>query len=68
MTDTKWIMFAKRSSRDNCIGKGRILDCKIVGDFSATSIYHNSLYIDMTLDGVRFVGNLADLRHTDEEE
>jgi len=66
MSDTNWIMFAKRSSRDNCLGKGRILDCFIAGD--------NSLYIDMTLDGVRFVGNLADLRvplypnHTDEEE
>ena len=50
--DTNWILFAKRSSRDNCIGRGRILDCK-VGD--------NSLYIDMTLDGVRFVGNLTDV-------
>ena len=63
MSDTKWIMFAKRSSRDNCLGKGRILDCKIAGE--------NSLYIDMTLDGVRFVGNLRGstlLLCADEEE
>jgi len=53
MSDTNWIMFAKRSSRDNCLGKGRILDCKIADD--------NSLYIDMMLDGIRFVGNLVDI-------
>ena len=56
----RWINFARYSTRYNCIGKGRIQDCKIAVD--------NSLYIDMTLDGVRFVGNLENITLIEEEE
>lgn len=66
-TDTKWILFAKRPSRDNCIGKGRILDCRLNKrgvEFEEGFL----LEIDMTLDGVRFVGTLAPARKQDEEE
>jgi len=59
--DTKWILFAKRPSRDNCIGRGRILDCRLVEEGLL-------LEIDMTLDGVRFIGTLAQAVKQDEEE
>ncbi len=62
MSDTKWILFAKRSSRDNCLGKGRIMDCRLVGDLGAM------LEIDMTLDGVRYMGTLAQAVTQEEEE
>ena len=62
MKDTQWILFAKRSSRDNCLGKGRIMDCRLVGDLGAM------LEIDMTLDGVRYMGTLAQAVTQEEEE
>ena len=62
MKDTQWILFAKRSSRDNCLGKGRIMDCRLVGDLGAM------LEIDMTLDGVRYMGTLAQAVTREEEE
>jgi hypothetical protein len=46
----QWILFAKWPSRDNCIGKGKIIDCDVRDD--------GTLDIDMTLDGVRYVGTL----------
>ena len=61
MKDTQWILFAKRSSRDNCLGKGRIMDCRLVGDLGAM------LEIDMTLDGVRYMGTLAQAVTQEEE-
>ena len=60
--NTNWILFAKRSSRDNCIGKGRIMDCRLVGDLGAL------LEIDMTLNGVRYKGTLAQAVTQEEEE
>tara|TARA_R100000700_G_scaffold41068_2_gene59457 strand:+ start:9873 stop:10076 length:204 start_codon:yes stop_codon:yes gene_type:complete len=67
MSDTKWILFAKRSSRDNCIGKGRILDCRL-NKRGVEFVEGFLLEIDMTLDGVRFAGTLAPVCKQDEEE
>jgi len=65
MKDTQWILFAKRPSRDNCLGKGRISNCYLV-DTKAT--YNPlELVIDMTLDGVRFMGVLRQATHDEEE-
>ena len=58
--ETRWIMFAKRSSRDNCLGKGRIHDCFF--------ITQTTLHIDMTLNGVRFAGNIEQIGQEEEEE
>ena len=60
--ETNWILFAKRPSRDNCIGKGRIMDCRLVGDIGAL------LEIEMTLNGVRYMGTLAQTVTQEEEE
>ena len=67
MSDTKWILFAKRSSRDNCIGKGRILDCRL-NKRGVEFVEGFVLEIDMTLDGVRFAGRLSPVCKQDEEE
>ena len=53
----KWINFARWSDRSNCVGKGRILD---------VALYEGGLYIDMTLEGVRYTGVLP--FYTEEEE
>jgi len=49
----QWILFAKWPSRDNCIGKGKIIDCALRDHKSG-----KKLDIDITLDGVRYVGTL----------
>jgi len=67
MSDTNWILFAKRSSRDNCIGKGRILDCRL-NKRGVEFVEGFVLEIDMTLDGVRFAGRLSPVCKQDEEE
>jgi len=61
----RWILFAKWPSRDNCIGKGKIIDCAVRDG--------GTLDIDMTLDGVRYVGSLRKpylgrYRYGEEEE
>ena len=67
MSDKKWIMFARWSSRDNCLGKARILDCEINPE-------NGNLSLDITLEGIRYIGvlqtlaNLAKSETTDEEE
>ena len=53
----RWINFARYSDRTGCIGKGRILDCKLAKE---------GLYLHMTLDGEEFLGMLHPV--TDEEE
>ncbi len=52
MKQKSWINFARYSSPP--IGKGRIIKCKL--DEEA-----GELLIDMTLDGVQFVGKLYDI-------
>jgi len=54
----KWINFARWSNRDNCIGKGKITNCHVEEDI---------LMIDMTLDGIRFIGNLYKYKEDEEE-
>lgn len=64
--DTRWILFAKRSSRDNCLGKGRILDCFHIA--AGTGLGGgNKLHIDMMLNGVRFIGNIEEIGQEEEE-
>lgn len=53
----QWINFARYSSPP--IGKGRILHCETQND-------NDALMMDMTLDGVRYIGTLYKL--TEEEE
>tara|TARA_R110002167_G_C12222494_1_gene608944 strand:+ start:363 stop:551 length:189 start_codon:yes stop_codon:yes gene_type:complete len=52
MDRKNWINFAKYSSPP--IGKGRIIECKLDEDAG-------ELLIDMTLDGVQFVGKIYDV-------
>jgi len=52
----QWINFAKYSSPP--IGKGRILHCEI---------QDNLIRMDMTLDGVRFIGTLFQYKGDEEE-
>lgn len=54
----KWINFARWSDRANCIGKGRIMNCEIQDD---------ALMLDMTLDGVRYIGTLYQYKEEEEE-
>jgi len=54
----KWINFARWSDRANCIGKGRIRNCEVQDD---------ALMIDMTLDGVRYIGTLYQYKEDEEE-
>jgi len=51
----QWINFAKYSSAP--IGKGRIMHCEMQDD---------ALMIDMTLDGVRYIGTLHQLKEEEE--
>tara|TARA_R100001509_G_scaffold162525_1_gene134343 strand:+ start:104 stop:283 length:180 start_codon:yes stop_codon:yes gene_type:complete len=51
----QWINFARYSSPP--IGKGRILHCEIQDD---------NLVMDMTLDGVRFIGTLHQVKEEEE--
>jgi hypothetical protein len=51
----QWINFARYSSPP--IGKGRILHCEIQDD---------NLAMDMTLDGVRFIGTLHQVKEEEE--
>ena len=51
----KWINFARHSSRDNCIGRGRIKYCDIINGAEGIP---RKLYIEMELDGEPFIGYL----------
>jgi hypothetical protein len=53
----QWINFAKYSSPP--IGKGRIKHCEMQDDGDA-------LMIDMTLDGVSYIGTLHKLKEEEE--
>lgn len=55
----KWINFARWSDRSNCIGKGRITNCEIEPATQA-------LMLDMTLDGVRYIGTLHPYKEEEE--
>jgi len=56
----RWINFARWTNRDNCVGKGKVLDCEY-------NVADESLMIDMTLDGVRFIGTLHQYKEEEEE-
>ena len=60
----KWINFARYTSRDYCIGKGRILNAYL--DAPRLDGGSDGLFIDMTLDGVRYTGTLS--MYGEEEE
>ena len=53
----KWINFARWSDRGNCVGKGKVLDVRL---------YDGCLYLDITLEGMRFTGVLP--AYSEEEE
>tara|TARA_R110000751_G_scaffold292919_2_gene400362 strand:- start:1292 stop:1501 length:210 start_codon:yes stop_codon:yes gene_type:complete len=52
MKRKSWINFARYSSPP--IGKGKIIECKLDNE-------EGELLIDMTLDGVQFVGKIYDV-------
>jgi len=59
----KWINFARYSDRNNCIGKGRILQTEIR---NKTEEFPRQLYIEMRLDGELFIGSLNAINEEEE--
>lgn len=59
MKDTNWILFNKRPSRKNCLGKGKQINAEVIG---------NKLWLGMTLNGVEYYGYLLQAQAVDEEE
>jgi len=57
MKDTNWILFNRRPSRKNCLGKGKQINAEVID---------NKLWLGMTLNGVEYYGYL--LQAVDEEE
>ena len=57
MKDTNWILFNRRPSRKNCLGKVRQINAEVID---------NKLWLGMTLNGVEYYGYL--LETVDEEE
>ena len=57
MKDTNWILFSKRPSRKNCLGKARQINAEVID---------NKLWLNMTLNGVQYYGYLLEM--VDEEE
>ena len=59
----QWINFARHSSRDNCIGKGRMKYCSIV---EGKEEIPRQLHIEMELDGEPFMGILYSIAEEEE--
>ena len=57
MKDTNWILFNRRPSRKNCLGKAKQINAEVID---------NKLWLGMTLNGVEYYGYL--LQAVDEEE
>lgn len=57
MKETNWILFSKRPSRKNCLGKARQINAEVID---------NKLWLNMTLNGVQYYGYLLEM--VDEEE
>jgi len=58
--DTNWILFSKRASRKNCLGKAR----QINADFRSDG---DELWLNIQLNGVTYYGHLKKMK-ADEEE
>ena len=64
MKDVKrWINFARWHNRENCIGKGKVLDC----GFTEHTHKHR-LYLKLEMNGIVYEGTLPVKVSEDEEE
>ena len=56
----KWIMFARQSSRDNCLGKARFVDC----DYD---VAEDALYMEIKMYDKVYMGVLLPVDKEEEE-